>query len=113
MGSVRMVHHQQDPIAIPHFLKSQEEGRSRAGLTHQSLLSVLILYSPVPSYHTETVSKETELSYLSHPRGRLMAKQFQYEALPPQIQILDQFARVRMEIILNYDSCFLHPFIKE
>lgn len=42
-----------------------------------------------------------------------MDKQFQYEALPPQIQILDQFARERMETILNYDSYFLHPFVKE
>lgn len=32
---------------------------------------------------------QATISPCAHPRGRLKAKQFQYEALPPQIQILD------------------------
>lgn len=100
-----------------HSPLSQRPGRRRkTGRVHPIVplvsLDFVFSYTFVP--HRDSFQRDQAIiSLFAHPRGRLMDKQFQYEALPPQIQILDQFARERMETILNYDSYFLHPFVKE
>lgn len=76
-----------------HSPLSQRPGRRRkSGRVHPIVplvsLDFVFSYTFVP--HRDSFQRDQAIiSLFAHPRGRLMDKQLQYEALPPQIQILD------------------------